>query len=146
MTLKLTRGAAFIISLVVLIVIFASNRINFLIGSNYARGYIINMKPEQINYLELENSLHAFIYKAADDSTYQVFDRSNSWVTAGDSVNVVYKESNPFKAKIFSFSGFWMPKFDLGIFTAIVLVLTIFFYSFFPKKSNIFFNFGKQKK
>lgn len=146
MTFHLNRNTAYLLSLMILFVFIASNRINFLIGSDYAKGCIINMKTEQTNFIEMENSQHAFIYKAADDSTYQVFDRSNSWVTAGDSVNVIYKESNPFKAKIFSFSGFWMPKFDLGIFTAIVIVLTIFFYSFFPKKSNIFFNFGKQKK
>ena len=115
-------------------------------GSNVAKGKVIKNKSEQVSALEMDHSDHAFIFKAADDSTYMVFDRSNSYASEGDSVSVIYKDSNPFRAKIYSFSGFWMPKFDLGIFAAITLVLTIFFFTFFPKKSTLFFNFGKTKK
>ncbi|NCC87907.1 MAG: hypothetical protein EOM05_08580 [Clostridia bacterium] len=67
----------------------------------------------------------------------------NIKIEPGSKVKVIYRKSNPYKAQLYNFFGYWL---NAVIFTLLpIIIVSAFVFTFVGKSDKVLFSFGKVK-
>jgi hypothetical protein len=157
MTITLNRTKIFVIGLVIIGLVLIFNRVDYIFGSDVTTGEVVQTKM----YSSQKFHANGYSYNtySSNDFSAPIIEflvanksitfegTSNMDVETGDKVQVIYKISDPTKAQVYSFVGFWLTPLLYCIVPMMLLIAIVF--SFLSPSQTVVLNFdkwGKNKK
>lgn len=145
MTITLTRQKLFFNGVSILLVYLFISRVNFIMGSEVTTGVVTGKSSSAtvtrgIHTVTIVTPRVTFY---AGSEKYVFYGEQDMPVMINQEVPVIYKKSNPAKARVYSLTGFWLPPLIWGIIPLMLFSAAIF--SFMDPADNLIFKFGKEK-
>lgn len=135
--IHLTRKKFLLIAYTIFVLYFLAFKLKFIVGSSFTNGKIVGFTSGY-------KVLNPTVEFTANGSTYKFCGEASFDDYIDKDVRVVYKNEDPYHAKIFSFFGFWWSGIIIGLipltlYSAIVL-------SFVAKGESVKVDLGKYFK
>ncbi|HOV10829.1 MAG TPA: DUF3592 domain-containing protein [Bacteroidales bacterium] len=139
--ISINRKHLFWIGFTVIVLIALTNRLNFILKSNFTQGVVVSIKKLSVDGKIDETNTVPVIRFVANGNTFYFDALKNSHYKYGETVRVVYHKSNPAKAKIFGFEDFIYPVLLYCIVPIMILGAAVF--SFIKPKDKLLINLKK---
>lgn len=141
--MKLNRIHILFIGLGIIVLYLFLNRFDFIWGSSTTTGKVIGFEKWVARTGRI--SFRAPIIQFSTDNEQLTFQGETDMdIKLGETVEVIYKPSNPTNAEVYTFAGFWLSPIIYCLIPLIILIAAAF--SFLKPSDTITINFSKGKK
>jgi hypothetical protein len=144
MTLSLNRKHLVLLSLDIIIIILFLYRMNYIIGGSKTNGDVVDFVSWSSGGYRSKGSYSAPIIQfTVNNIPYKFQGETNLDLQVGDTTPVIYEDSNPNNASVYSFFGFWFIPIFYCTIVYIVLILPLIF-SFINKNEELILKIEKK--
>ncbi len=135
MKIKLTRSKLLFICISMILLFLVINRINIISKSIITNGIVIGYKIWENKTFPEDTESAPIIEFQTENSIITFTAQKNLKYDTGDLVKVIYNESDPYKANIYSFYGFWLEPLIISFIPIIIVSALIL--TFISKKDIV---------
>jgi hypothetical protein len=145
-TIKLNRNKVYIIGVAAILAFVAINRLNYIIGSKFATGKVINTHKWSTRTWRGGGSNFTAPIIRFRDGDYEITftGETNDELTPDETVKVIYKADDPTEAEVFDFTGFLLPSLLYSLIPLLLLSAAAF--SFIDAKEIVVIHVEKMYK